>query len=1068
MKKSLLFTLILTITSISFAQTIEWGKQGEVEPINGVKQPINGVYYALYDDGRERTVELNKEIPYTYSVPGNVLTFEAKKYYKNSLVQGWGDLQISDGFITTPWKFACSASYKFGSEVVNKDSRSIVFSNPSPNGYNKYIRNVRLTMASYLNAPSVDKLTFADAEVDSPAEQQAFTFDWCNTGTVTVSYEGDPAFIVSTGEKDTNGKYGAATVYVTCTHSSAGTHQGKVIISNGTAESTHTVTLTGTTRKLLTTFEWKSNLTPMQVGTVCTDAATASSGGQITYISSDPSVIRVEGNRLIAVSAGTATITASVAENDRWGKAEDSKTITVTALQAQYIQWSQSFLRLNTETEDILLQAQSYATETDTPTGLPVVYTSSDPSVVEVRTQTGADGNTLYWLHVVAAGTATLTASCDGNGQFAAAVPYPMTVVVRMPSEGCNPLVYEQTSSTDLTTGLIDFSGTYGPEIELNGEPGYLSFDAKKSRTSAKGKLSVQKKLNGTWQEIGEFDLSTDYQTFDGIWLERNVTHIQFYKKTGATLTHTYTNVSVTLAKYLEPEQSSLAFETAVGATVKQELTVHYSNIPDVLFVDVVGQDADAFKVEPAEIGNDCGDHGTATLTVSYHPAAAGSHEAVLRIADRKGTMSQTVKLTGNAFVPVRKWLMLSPGQDGSGDYTYTPSDTLYQRLVYAIDGNNYANLHIPSGTLSFAQEENVLLTIEADRWRTLVPPFDVESAYIVELVPESRLATLSRTEAMAVQRTANHELYAWLAEQTALANRTAADTETLLSLIETYLARLRTDKGYAADAVGVWALEQYNGKNSWTANYYAYAAGDGQWNLSEDTPSGFVKEWEIESLPSCLLRKGQVYALRFPYCVECDPASSDVYDYWSGKCLLLHGAGGQSVDGADAADAVLAMQPAYGQALLTGNGTLAALPLAAGKAYVHQTDPARPYYDCYVLQESAADLPPLSSVLFAEAADAAGRTLRAVSRKGKAWYDAPAVTTGIPVLADAASVVLTVLPDGLLLQTKADTPVALYTVSGVLLWQGTIDAEGRFVRLSRSGIYVLHTPARTDKIFFP
>ena len=1061
MKKSLLLTSILLLTSLSFAQTT-WDKQP------GEGKPVNGVYYAIYED-RERTIELNKEVPYTYSVPGDVLTFEAKKYYKNGLVQGWGDLQISDGI--TLWNYSCSKDYTQGNETVNKNSRSIVFSNPSPNAYNKYIRYVHLTMASYLNTPSVGELIFTSAEVDSPAEQQSFTFDWCHTGTVSVSYSGSSAFIVEQNSYNTVGQYGTTTVKISCMHTVPGNHEGTVTITDGTH--TYTVKLKGSTYKHTPTISWQDNLSPMQVGTTYTDPARVSNEGQLTYSSSDESIVRVETNGfntlLTAVAPGTATITANYAGDTKWETASATVDIVVTALKAQYIAWSQSFLRLTTESEDILLQAQSVATETGEPTGLPVTYTSSAPDVVAI--QTGADGQ--QYLHIKAVGSAVLTASCAGNADYAPAEDYIASVVVRtFSSDICNPLVYEQTSSVDLTTGITDFSGTYGPEIALNGEPEYLSFDAKKSKKDAIGKLSVRKKLNGDWQEIGDFDLSTDYQTFDGIRLERNVTHIQFYKKTGATRTHTYTNVEVTLAKYLETGSDNLSFEAVVGTAMQQSVDVNYSNIPDILLVDIIGDDKDAFSVTSTEIGSACGDKGTASVLVSFQPKREGTHTATLRIADSKQKMMKEVTLEANAphtEAPKQEWMMLMPRQnDLGGDIAYVPSNLEQQRLVYILDGDNYANLNVSTGeAVSFAKEENILLPIEADRWRTIVPPFDVHSTYIVELIPETKLPA-GRAAAIAVQQEANRQLYLWLAEQMAMANQTAADSRTFIGLIEEYLDKWCNEQQYSRTDVGVWSLEQYNGTNSWTSNYFAYKAGNWQLSLTEDTSSDFDSDWAVEESDSPLLSKGQVYALNFPYCVDCDPATSDEYDYWSGKCLLLHGNGGQQIEGAAVHQSIQdkASMLSPNQVLFTGNHTLSAMPIEAGKAYLHQTDPTKEYYDYYVRQESAVQLPPLTSVLFANPADVAGRTLRAVSRRGQAYYDkAPDVTTGLPAIANGADVLAVVRQGGVLLQAKEETAVVLYSASGMLVWKGTVGNTQQFVPLTHTGLYLLQTPAHTQKI---
>lgn len=1071
MKKSLLLTIILAVSSLpSFAQTT-WTKQGEVKPQS------DGKYYALYNNSVYSKVGAGtwgakvKLHTYEYTVPGKELTFQAKK---DGLVDGKIIVtpENESGFTV---QVAKKSDYNLkGTFNINDASRVLDFQIQCSDKL--YIRNVHLTMASYLNAPSVTSLSFPAKEVDSavaPDDEQSFTFDWCHTGTVSVSYSGSSAFVVKQDTYNTVGKYGTATVNVTCKHDEAGKHTGTITISDGTPEHTYKVTLQGSTYKHTPTISWNGNLSPMQVGGTHINPAQVSNQGQLAYSSSDENVVRVETNGfntlLTAVAPGTATITASYAGDAKWDALSSSTDITVTALQAQYIQWTQSFLRLTTGSEDILLQAQSVATETGEPTGLPVTYTSSAPDVVAI--QTGADGQ--QYLHIKAVGSAVLTASCEGNANFAPAEDFQVSAVVRVPSEGCNPLVYGQTETKQL------FTVEKGPEIALSGEPGEITFDAQSRPYKLgityhpKGYLVLSQKVNNEWQEVWRDPLEEDkFNTYGPISLDRNATHIQFSVPTGGTCYHDYANVEVTLAKYLETGSDNLSFEAVVGTAMQQSVDVNYSNIPDILLVDIIGDDKDAFSVTSTEIGYACGDKGTASVLVSFQPKREGAHTATLRIADSKQKMMKEVTLEANAphtEAPKQEWMMLMPRQnDLGGDIAYVPSNLEQQRLVYILDGDNYANLNVSTGeAVSFAKEENILLPIEADRWRTIVPPFDVHSTYIVELIPEKKLPA-GRAAAIAVQQEANRQLYLWLAEQMAMANQTAADSRTFIQLIEEYLTAWCKAQGYNRADVGIYPLEQYNGTNSWTSNYFAYKAGNWQLSLTEDTSSDFDSDWAVEESDSPLLSKGQVYALNFPYCVNCNPATSDEYDYWSGKCLLLHGNGGQQIEGAAVHQSIQdkASMLSPNQVLFTGNHTLSAMPIEAGMAYLHQTDPTKEYYDYYVRQESAVQLPPLTSVLFANPADVAGRTLRAVSRRGQAYYDkAPDVTTGLPAIANGADVLAIVRQGGVLLQAKEETAVVLYSASGMLVWKGTVGNTQQFVPLTHTGLYLLQTLAHTQKI---
>ncbi len=67
-------------------------------------------------------------------------------------------------------------------------------------------------------------------------------------------------------------------------------------------------------------------------------AATATSGLEVVYISSDSTIAYVESNRLVVLSAGTVSITAYQAGDDRYESASDTKTITLSLTPVEIIE----------------------------------------------------------------------------------------------------------------------------------------------------------------------------------------------------------------------------------------------------------------------------------------------------------------------------------------------------------------------------------------------------------------------------------------------------------------------------------------------------------------------------------------------------------------------------------------------------------------------------------------------------------------------------------------------------------------------------------------------------------
>ncbi len=135
-------------------------------------------------------------------------------------------------------------------------------------------------------------------------------------------------------------------------------------------------------------------------------AATASSGLAVTYSSSDPSVASVDANgKVHLLSAGTVTITAQQTGDNNYNAATPvAQTLTVKQA-SQTI----TFASLPTQTyygdADFSLNATSSS-------GLLFTYASSNTAVATVTT----DGK----VHVLMAGTTTITASQAGNANFAA------------------------------------------------------------------------------------------------------------------------------------------------------------------------------------------------------------------------------------------------------------------------------------------------------------------------------------------------------------------------------------------------------------------------------------------------------------------------------------------------------------------------------------------------------------------------------------------------------------------------------------------------------------------------
>jgi hypothetical protein len=134
--------------------------------------------------------------------------------------------------------------------------------------------------------------------------------------------------------------------------------------------------------------------------------ATASSGLQVAFTSSTTGVCTVSGSSVTTVKAGTCTITASQSGNDTWAPApqvQHSFQVNPAGKKSQTIAFAQPSPAAVGESVTLSASASS---------GLAASFTSS---TTDVCTVSGSTATT------VTTGTCTITASQDGNADYAAA-----------------------------------------------------------------------------------------------------------------------------------------------------------------------------------------------------------------------------------------------------------------------------------------------------------------------------------------------------------------------------------------------------------------------------------------------------------------------------------------------------------------------------------------------------------------------------------------------------------------------------------------------------------------------
>jgi hypothetical protein len=194
--------------------------------------------------------------------------------------------------------------------------------------------------------------------------------------------------------------------------------------------------------------------------------AVASSGLDISYTSSDPTIVSVVGNVATILKAGAVTITASQLGDVDFNAATSIDQVLVVNKADQLITFDE--LPSKTYGDDaFVLTALSSS-------GLDITYTSSDPTIAEVS------GNTVA---MVRAGFVTITASQQGDSNFNAADDEDQLLTISKASQkitfntittktlGDDPFTVSATSSSGLDVTFSSSSDNVtvvGTDVTLN------------------------------------------------------------------------------------------------------------------------------------------------------------------------------------------------------------------------------------------------------------------------------------------------------------------------------------------------------------------------------------------------------------------------------------------------------------------------------------------------------------------------------------------------------------------------------------------------------------------------
>lgn len=724
---------------------------------------------------------------------------------------------------------------------------------------NRWVKNVYVTRSTYINASNV---TIDRTSTGNPV----YPKDGTGVGTLTINYSlangGDlkiindnPKFTLdNTTISNVDCKTGTATINISYESDKAGTDVAHLVIYNKVYRKE--VTVTGITAKRNQEVHWEIG-DALRVGTQTENAAWVTVGSEVSYSSSNTTLLEVVDGKLVAKAEGEVTITATAQGNDEYNAVEDQKTITITNDLIQSIVWEQNFLRLQLGGANQTLNAYvvSDVEGCTTDRARLITYESSDESVVKVINSNQ--------LQIVGAGQAVLTArqagGVDADGHNYMAVSAEKAVIVRDPNAPCENYLYIQPQENKWYCGWNLANRQYREFVIDNlDEPStlYLQYKGEYKTVGVDyfgGTMHVDEWYDGAWHEVPNGNLGTPsigtYKTLNTT-LQRKTTKVRIRTNDGVGY-HYFKDCKIGQSRYIEASDLT-TFEAKVGQVVNQQLTVRYNNITGPVTLSL-GNNNSKFSLSQQSIAGDCGDKGTVDVTVSYLPTVEANEEELLIVSD--GTTTLKVTLQGVATKTSRHivWDLPETNHVHTVDVVELGAQALTDvgnttagDVFYAISSSSPAGVGSVAGSnLTFAKAGTVVVTANTVNDARYNDAVTVSKHYNVAITPTTISTKPVLAEVTSGTAAGEIELTGWQVTNTVnggVVEGTLAITSADLTNVGTNTVTLTFTPSNT---------DMYSGctdtttivVNKAVSNIFTNASGNGEWNdpanWSNDVPTG-------------------------------------------------------------------------------------------------------------------------------------------------------------------------------------------------------------------------------------
>ena len=563
-------------------------------------------------------------------------------------------------------------------------------------------RNVRITerkefYASEENTTTrIKELDFnKDANGDGKENQVnapyplSFDFHYANIGHDVKLSTNDPAhFTISqTSFKDLGGEQvGKRTITVTYSSPTEYTAENKELYITDELDSTYTIALKAATVKATQTLTWQGVYAAEQPVVRISEGAvsgiaTASSGLQVTYRSSDESIIKVSEDSLSLIPlqvAEAVEITAVQKGNNVWNEVKETKTFRVTDKKTQLIHWPNTLSDLVIGGADVNLDAKVYIV--DDITGeytysaertANLQYTVENTNVVDIE-----DGV----LKIKSVGDTYLTVTALGDENYAES-SIREYVHVRTALAGCEDnLLHTSYTDSELEYFQMNLGAIqHGPfNIDRSiGEPDYITLQHRGVAWAASfgGTFDVYYETTNSaeLQYAGSFSPTKNQTNVATIDLPREATKFYIKRLYGGTGYHYISNIKVHPAQYVETNVSEIDFGNIyVGSQVSQTFVVNYCNIKSEIYPQLSSADV---QVSPSYFG-ECNGYGNQSITVTWTSSSVSEKEQTVTIADPVSGKSTSVRIYANVFKGMQTLDWTAPTQIATCGELLLPEET--------------------------------------------------------------------------------------------------------------------------------------------------------------------------------------------------------------------------------------------------------------------------------------------------------------------------------------------------------------------------------------------------------